>query len=1094
MNVRTKTRWSVVLALLMLWPLQAQALHPVNYYTVTVTQPSHGTITPSGVVTIPNCEAVPEDPCSFSITPDAGYTVAQIKTTAGGAVSKGGTTTFLYYGLWENDTLTAVMIPTPNSTPETIYVDSTIAADITDGTYSIANRNNTGSDGNCYRRLGAACYRAGPGDTIYIRGGTYSTYGGTGGNSWENPSDVIWPRVSGTAEQPIMIRHYNNETVNIGSTPGSSMPSDNGESIARAVISMYGLSYVTVEGVNINNVAGWAWIGYSDHITIQNCTFANSTSGSKGCFRWFYSTYCTLDNCTFANSAYDGVLAMNSDHCLMTDCTFKGYFLHSCLSLRSASWCVFRGNSFRNGKWTGDGDGEKLVELFDQKMDLGATPPTMVTYTHNPPPYNSTQHNVFEGNWFGYHPDYAAYWKYGTAADWRPDSPQPWSKVDNGSRCSAIQFSGQKTIIRNNIFSNAKFTPRDPNTRDLTSVPNLPYQPWLTDQGYAAGVGLNWRWGGSGGTWTWTGNTLTNGSAQAHEAGYVWGNRVYHNVFYGNDMGQMTLPIDTACAGNPNPPYTRNCADYASYRYDYPFRFDDNILVNNTLSGCEMGSHQKGGNLDALTAAGPFGTADVNRPVQVRISGRVAETYWKTNNFYGVTGGAHNNELISDQKSYPYQGGKSVSFMNTNKAATWTGNVQYDPCFVSLPSSSVEASGDFHLKAASDLIDAGAFLTTITTTTGKGTAFTVADPNFFYDGYGIAGETGDIIKTSAGQTATITDVDYVTGAVAVNASISWTQGDGIALTFNGSAPDIGAYEFDSADTAPDAATTPSPADDATNQPTVTTLSWSAGADAAYAKVYLSSTATWDGTTLLGTVTGTSISSGQLIDETEYTWKVVLGNGAGETDGTLWTFTTAPPPIAAPDQVVITAPADEATGVILLPTLTWPESHGATGYTVYFNTTGTFAVGDRVVNNQAVFAYTPTTPLTANTTYYWRVDAINVAGTVIGVTNSFTTLTPTAKTTLTSPVNQAAKLRTGLTLTWSAVTGAANYKVYLGKSSAFDLDRPYATTSGTSLSVTGLEFGVGYFWKVLPVDSNGAYLAECDTWTFRTKKGLFMVLK
>ncbi len=86
------------LILVILAALPASGLHNVNYYAVTVSQPAHGTIMSSGAVTIPNCEAVPEDPCSFSIT-----------------------------------------------------------ADIMDGTYSIAGRNNTGNDGNCCKRIGAAC-------------------------------------------------------------------------------------------------------------------------------------------------------------------------------------------------------------------------------------------------------------------------------------------------------------------------------------------------------------------------------------------------------------------------------------------------------------------------------------------------------------------------------------------------------------------------------------------------------------------------------------------------------------------------------------------------------------------------------------------------------------------------------------------------------------------------------------------------------------------------------------------------------------------------------------------------------------------------
>lgn len=54
-----------------------------------------------------------------------------------------------------------------------IYVDNTLSANITNGTYSIVNRNSTGSDGNAYRTIQSAITAMSPGDDIFIRGGTY---------------------------------------------------------------------------------------------------------------------------------------------------------------------------------------------------------------------------------------------------------------------------------------------------------------------------------------------------------------------------------------------------------------------------------------------------------------------------------------------------------------------------------------------------------------------------------------------------------------------------------------------------------------------------------------------------------------------------------------------------------------------------------------------------------------------------------------------------------------------------------------------------------------------------------------------------------
>ena len=54
-----------------------------------------------------------------------------------------------------------------------IYVDQTLSQNITDGKYSIENRNNSGSDGNAYTTVQGALDAMNPGDHIYMRGGTY---------------------------------------------------------------------------------------------------------------------------------------------------------------------------------------------------------------------------------------------------------------------------------------------------------------------------------------------------------------------------------------------------------------------------------------------------------------------------------------------------------------------------------------------------------------------------------------------------------------------------------------------------------------------------------------------------------------------------------------------------------------------------------------------------------------------------------------------------------------------------------------------------------------------------------------------------------
>ena len=103
------------------------------------------------------------------------------------------------------------------------------------------------------------------------------------------------------------------------------------------------------------------------------------------------------------------------------------------------------------------------------------------------------------------------------------------------------------------------------------------------------------------------------------------------------------------------------------------------------------------------------------------------------------------------------------------------------------------ASGNFTLKSTSPVIDSGTWLTSITSPTGSGKSFSVTDASYFYDGYGISGENGDSIKTESGEEAIV--VEIAGDKITVDRFISWTTGDGIALKYYGSSPDIGAQEY-----------------------------------------------------------------------------------------------------------------------------------------------------------------------------------------------------------------------------------------------------------------------------------------------------------
>jgi len=103
-----------------------------------------------------------------------------------------------------------------------------------------------------------------------------------------------------------------------------------------------------------------------------------------------------------------------------------------------------------------------------------------------------------------------------------------------------------------------------------------------------------------------------------------------------------------------------------------------------------------------------------------------------------------------------------------------------------------ENEPDFTPADDSPAIDAGVFLTK-TTYGGDGTRMPVEDPHCFFDGHGIV--EGDVIQLEGQtETARITKVDYERRALTLDKRLRWQPGTGVALPYNGKAPDIGAVE------------------------------------------------------------------------------------------------------------------------------------------------------------------------------------------------------------------------------------------------------------------------------------------------------------
>lgn len=136
-------------------------------------------------------------------------------------------------------------------------------------------------------------------------------------------------------------------------------------------------------------------------------------------------------------------------------------------------------------------------------------------------------------------------------------------------------------------------------------------------------------------------------------------------------------------------------------------------------------------------------------------------------------------------------GGTAQIDIGNPKAVVLRGNAMLatPPGFVD------EDARDLRLTGQSSVIDGGVFLTQAVGG-GSGTTIRVQDASYFVDGYGIPGESGDLIQLGGNdQTARIVAVDLATNTLTVDRPLTWHDRQGVHLAYAGAAPDIGAYEF-----------------------------------------------------------------------------------------------------------------------------------------------------------------------------------------------------------------------------------------------------------------------------------------------------------
>ncbi|AXO81244.1 T9SS C-terminal target domain-containing protein [Olleya aquimaris] len=286
---------------------------------------------------------------------------------------------------------------------------------------------------------------------------------------------------------------------------------------------------------------------------------------------------------------------------------------------------------------------------------------------------------------------------------------------------------------------------------------------------------------------------------------------------------------------------------------------------------------------------------------------------------------------------------------------------------------------------------------------------------------------GETYTVTAAMYITVTESDATTVITHGANSVTFTAGTGVTSiycfwTVNGICTGGGNTDIATniecstctctATSAPNAATTPTPINGATNIPIdstdptdllITPFEWVDATSGDLADSYNLTLGITTSGADLGTITGATSGNGITYDweyNTTYYWKVDAVNCFGTTTGTVWSFTTTSCTDSAPVAAITPTPANGAIDVaidttdpteLLITPFLWADDTAGGAASSYSLSLGTTTSGNDIgtidpVDNGDGVIY----DWEYDTTYYWYIESTNCAGTSTGTVWSFTT--------------------------------------------------------------------------------------------------------
>ncbi len=207
----------------------------------------------------------------------------------------------------------------------------------------------------------------------------------------------------------------------------------------------------------------------------------------------------------------------------------------------------------------------------------------------------------------------------------------------------------------------------------------------------------------------------------------------------------------------------------------------------------------------------------------------------------------------------------------------------------------------------------------------------------------------------------------------------------------------------------------------------------------------------------------------------------------DSDTSAWsavrTFTTC-------DAPTLSSPSNGSTLSTVAPTAYYNTITGANGYLMQWSEDPDFATYEEYSLSSSNNALT-LNGLKFSTTYYWRVCAFNSNSSDTSSWSEVWSFTTSGAPTLSTPANGSTLTTVQPTLYYNTISGAGGYLMQWSEDPDFATYEEYSlSSSNNGLTLTRLEFGTTYYWRVCAINNNSTDTsAWSEVWSFTTTSGV-----